>query len=138
MSSASCWMLHQKANRSTNRAQAFRPCFEWLPAHTTPRALDPKKKLAEDIHRVFAERGHDFFEKRDAASGRIDVGDATGLDEKDEESNAEATGLSTQPMTPEQLFKLRSDIIPRLERVVQYLCVMLNLTIRFSASLWEK
>jgi hypothetical protein len=64
---------------------------------------------------VFAERGHDFFEKRDAASGRINVGNAASLDGEHEESSAETASLSTQPMTPEQLFKMRSDIIPRLE-----------------------
>ena len=89
--------------------------FQQLPAQTLPRAPDPQKQLAENIHRVFAERGHDFFEKRDAVSGRIDVGDATSLNEKSEESSTEATSSSTQPMTPEQLFKMRSDIIPRLE-----------------------
>lgn len=89
--------------------------LKWLPVHTTPRAPDPQKQLAENIHRVFAERGHDFFEKRDAAGGRIDPGDATGLDEDNEESITEPTSSSTQPMTPEQLFKMRSDIIPRLE-----------------------
>jgi mediator of RNA polymerase II transcription subunit 17 len=64
---------------------------------------------------VFAERGHDFFEKRDAANGRIDFGNSNGLDDKPEETGAEATSSSTQPMTPEQLLKMRSDIIPRLE-----------------------
>ena len=79
------------------------------------RAPDPNKQLAENIRRVFAERGHDFFEKRDTASGRIDIGDSNGLDDKHEETSAETTDLSTQPMTPEQLFKMRSDILPRLE-----------------------
>jgi mediator of RNA polymerase II transcription subunit 17 len=79
------------------------------------RAPDPNKQLAENIRRVFAERGHDFFEKRDAASGRIDIGDSIALDDEPEETGAEATNLSTQPMTPEQLVKMRSDIIPRLE-----------------------
>ena len=64
---------------------------------------------------MFTERGHDFFEKRDAASGRIDIANFNGLDDKREETDAEATNSSTQPMTPEQLLKMRSDIIPRLE-----------------------
>lgn len=64
---------------------------------------------------MFTERGHDFFEKRDAACGRIDIGNDMGLDDGYEESGAETTSSSTQPMTPEQLFKMRSDIIPRLE-----------------------
>jgi len=64
---------------------------------------------------VFAERGHDFFEKRDAANGRIDIGSSNGLDDEHEGTSAETTNSSTQPMTPEQLFKMRSDIIPRLE-----------------------
>lgn len=79
------------------------------------RAPDPNKQLAEDIRRVFAERGHDFFEKRDAANGRIDNEDSSGLDENHEETSAETASSSTQPMTPDQLFKMRSDIIPRLE-----------------------
>ena len=64
---------------------------------------------------MFTERGHDFFEKRDAASGRIDVADSDGLEDMHEESEAGAAGSSTQPMTPEQLLKMRSDILPRLE-----------------------
>lgn len=80
-----------------------------------PRAPDPNKQLAEDIRRVFAERGHDFFEKRDAANGKIDNEDSGGLDDNHEETSAEAVNPSTQPMTPDQLFKMRSDIIPRLE-----------------------
>lgn len=89
--------------------------FMSLTVHTISRAPDPDKQLAENIRRVFAERGHDFFEKRDTASGRIDIGNATGSDDEHGESSAEASNSSTQPMTPEQLFKMRSDIIPRLE-----------------------
>ena len=79
------------------------------------RAPDSNKELAGNIRRVFTERGHDFFEKRDAANGRIDIADSNGLDDNDKETAAEATNSSMQPMTPEQLFKMRSDIIPRLE-----------------------
>ena len=82
---------------------------------SSPRAPDPNKQLAENIRRVFTERGHDFFEKRDAASGRIDVANSNGPDDMDEETDAEAASSSTQPMTPEQLLKMRSDILPRLE-----------------------
>ena len=64
---------------------------------------------------MFVERGHDFFEKRDAANGRIDVANSGGLDDAHEETDVEATSSSTQPMTPEQLLKMRSDILPRLE-----------------------
>ena len=85
------------------------------PVHTVHRPPDPNNQLAENIRRVFTERGHDFFEKRDSACGRIDIRDATGLDDKDGESGAETTNSSAQPMTPEQLLKMRSDIIPRLE-----------------------
>ena len=85
------------------------------PLTQSPRAPDSNKQLAENIRKVFTERGHDFFEKRDAASGRIDIANSNGLDDKDKETDAEATSSSTQPMTPEQLLKMRSDIIPRLE-----------------------
>ena len=64
---------------------------------------------------MFTERGHDFFDKRDAASGRIDVTNSDGLDDLHEETDAEAASSSTHPMTPEQLLKMRSDILPRLE-----------------------
>lgn len=117
MPSASYWMSRPKVNKSTNRAYAFHPHLRLPPVHTTSRAPDPQKQLAENTRRIFAERGHDFFEKRDAAGGRIEAGDTTGLDDEHEESSAEAT-TSTQPMTPEQLFKMRSDIVPRLEWVL--------------------
>lgn len=64
---------------------------------------------------MFTERGHDFFEKRDAASGRIDIANSDGIDDQDKEDGSETMSSSTQPMTPEQLLKMRLDIIPRLE-----------------------
>lgn len=137
--SASCWKLPPKVNRSTSRTHAPRPFFRNGPPLTPlHRAPDPNKQLAENIRRVFAERGHDFFEKRDAASGRIDIGDSDELDDRHEETSAETANPSTQPMTPEQLLKMWSDIIPRLECVSGHPCTTLIFSFCFPALLLEK
>ncbi|KAF9652247.1 hypothetical protein BDM02DRAFT_3089535 [Thelephora ganbajun] len=101
-------------------------------------APDPNKQLAESIRRVFAERGHDFFEKRDAVSGRIDIESSNDPDDEHEETSAETVNPSTQPMTPEQLFKMRSDIIPRLDIALGEMTEARNLLLLLLSSVSAK
>jgi len=107
--------LHPRRSTDLRTVRTHPSLFDGHQLTSFSRAPDPNKQLAENIRRVFTERGHDFFEKRDAASGRIDVANSNGLDDMHEEADAEAASSSTQPMTPEQLVKMRSDILPRLE-----------------------
>ena len=103
---------HSRRSTDLRTVRTHPSLFDCHPLTSSPRAPDPNKQLAENIRRVFTERGHDFFEKRDAANGRIDIANS---DDGHEETDAEAASSSTQPMTPEQLLKMRSDILPRLE-----------------------
>jgi len=106
---------HPRRSTDLRTVRTHPPFFDGHQLTSSPRAPDSNKQLAENIRRVFTERGHDFFEKRDAANGRIDVANSNGLEDMDEETDGEAASSSTQPMTPEQLLKMRSDILPRLE-----------------------
>ena len=59
------------------------------------------------MRRIFVERGHDFFDKMD----RGEQAEKEDADE-DKEENARDT---TQPMTPEELFKMRTELTPHLQ-----------------------
>lgn len=74
-------------------------------------AVDPEKSLAERLRRVFAERGLDFFERNNgslAALAAAPVDPDTPPD--DEPAQESAPG----PMTPEELYKMRSEVLPQL------------------------
>ncbi len=71
--------------------------------HDSPE--DPTSKVGENLRRIFIERGHDFFDKQHRGAE---------LDEGEDEPQKEATDR-VQPMTPEQLFKMRVEVLPQLQ-----------------------
>ena len=70
------------------------------------RREDPTTKIGESLMRIFAERGHDFFEKETHQ---------TETDKADEVAKEDSVRDETQPMTPEELFKMRGDILGQLQ-----------------------
>ena len=66
--------------------------------------------MEKNLRRIFIERGLDFFDKdvtnRAAPEQLPDEPEA-------ETSKEEASGL--QPMTPEDLFKMRAELMPQLQ-----------------------
>ncbi|KLO08277.1 hypothetical protein SCHPADRAFT_944596 [Schizopora paradoxa] len=77
-------------------------------------------KLGQRFRRIFAERGIDFFERYDLHDGALDKVPPQTIpsttDEKQGEVQGDPTdGLSdSKLMTVEMLFRMRSEIIPRL------------------------
>ena len=70
------------------------------------RREEPASKLGKNLERIFLERGRDFFDK-----------DALGAEtakENDEEKEPAARDNS-QPMTPDELFKMRMEVMPQLQ-----------------------
>ncbi|KAL5488212.1 hypothetical protein ACEPAI_6320 [Sanghuangporus weigelae] len=90
---------------------------------------EPRKdydtKLTERFHRIFAERGVDFFDSDPETRYRSepetsDSNVASSAPDKENESPDDADKKETPPdeeklMTPEKLFQMRSEIIPRLQ-----------------------
>ena len=64
-------------------------------------------KIGENLRRIFVERGHDFFDKTDRS--------AEAEKEDADEEKEQDTRDTTQPMTPEELFKMRMEIMPQLQ-----------------------
>lgn len=71
------------------------------------RREDPTSKIGKNLARIFQEKGHDFFDK-------YLLGSFVEKDEADEEKPKESDD-NVQPMTPEELFKMRMEILPQLQ-----------------------
>lgn len=70
-------------------------------------AQDPHKSLADRLRRVFAERGVDFFERNSAH--------IVAPDERDTVPDTEPPpDASPGPMTPDDLYKMRVEVLPQL------------------------
>ncbi|GJE87473.1 hypothetical protein PsYK624_035560 [Phanerochaete sordida] len=77
---------------------------------------DPISKVGENLRRIFLERGVDFFE-------RYEHGVEAPKDEAGEERpRDEDEDVQLQPMTPEDLFKMRLDIMPQLHIALGEMC----------------
>ena len=74
--------------------------------HDAYRREDPTSKLGEDLRRIFFERGHDFFDKNSLG--------ANAQKESEEEKEPD-TRDNVQPMTPDELLKMRIEIMPQLQ-----------------------
>ncbi len=78
-------------------------------------------KLGQKFRRIFAERGIDFFDRYDSSNGALDkITPQADLLSVNEKQTAERGDISddtsdSQLMTAEMLFKMRSEIIPRLQ-----------------------
>jgi mediator of RNA polymerase II transcription subunit 17 len=75
-------------------------------------AVDPQKSLAERLRRVFAERGLDFFDRNTNGLASLAAAptDSDDTPEEDEPLPETAPG----PMTPEELYKMRVEVLPQL------------------------
>lgn len=74
-------------------------------------AVDPQKSLGERLRRIFAERGHDFFERNNGQLASLSaVSDDQTIPTDDEPASEPAVG----PMTPEELLKMRAELLPQL------------------------
>ncbi|KAG2367329.1 subunit 17 of mediator complex-domain-containing protein [Suillus spraguei] len=77
---------------------------------------DPTKLLGENLRRIFIERGVDFFERQDALRATGDLSIPQALDTKGDkdEPDQQEEGVSKAHMNPEELFKMRMEIMPQL------------------------
>ncbi|CCM01597.1 uncharacterized protein FIBRA_03657 [Fibroporia radiculosa] len=76
---------------------------------------DAAAQVGENLRRIFLERGLDFFDKRKHERDMIMEPDVHVEDEGEGNfhEKEEPEGLK-QPMTPEELFKMRMEILPQL------------------------
>jgi len=81
---------------------------------------DPTALLGENLRRIIIERGVDFFERLDALRTAGDESIPQPLDTNDDkiELDHREEVVSKAVMTPEELFKMRMDIMPHLLYVV--------------------
>lgn len=86
-------------------------------------------KLGERFRRIFTERGIDFFDSDPASRyGQESLNTESGehgIDRNDDQQDADSpeeqdVDVEAKFMTPEMLFKMRSEILPRL----QYVCAL--------------
>ncbi|KAJ6515843.1 subunit 17 of mediator complex-domain-containing protein [Mycena sanguinolenta] len=77
--------------------------------------VDPQKSLAERLRRVFAERGGDFFDRNNDGFASLAAAPADADAEEpsaDDEPRLNEPALG--PMTSDQLFKMRMEVMPQL------------------------
>jgi mediator of RNA polymerase II transcription subunit 17 len=76
--------------------------------------------LGENLRRIFFERGIDFFERQDALRTIGDLSIPQALDTKDDkvEPDQQEEGVSKAHMNPEELYKMRMEIMPQLLYVI--------------------
>ncbi|KAG1752739.1 subunit 17 of mediator complex-domain-containing protein [Suillus paluster] len=77
---------------------------------------DHTKLLGENLRRIFIERGVDFFERQDALKAIGDLSIPQALDIKDDkiEPDQYEEVVSKAIMNPEELYKMRMEIMPQL------------------------
>ena len=73
--------------------------------------VDLISSIGENLRRIFLERGHDFFDRTHNGVTTAEI--PTQAD--DEDKAKEETSESAQAMTPEELFKMRMELIPQLQ-----------------------
>jgi mediator of RNA polymerase II transcription subunit 17 len=76
--------------------------------------------LGENLRRIFIERGVDFFERQDALRATGDLSIPQTLDTNDDkfEPDHREEDVSKAIMTPEELLKMRMEIMPQLLYVI--------------------
>ncbi|KAJ7276450.1 subunit 17 of mediator complex-domain-containing protein [Mycena haematopus] len=77
--------------------------------------VDPQKSLAERLRRVFAERGVDFFDRNPDGFASLSAAPADAdADEPPAEDEPHQDEPPLGPMTPEELYKMRVEVLPQL------------------------
>ncbi|KAJ7781186.1 subunit 17 of mediator complex-domain-containing protein [Mycena metata] len=82
-------------------------------------AVDPQKSLAERLRRIFAERGVDFFDRNSdgtiaSLAPTAPADDPTDDTLEADDEPAPAAETAPGPMTPEDLYKMRVEVLPQL------------------------
>ena len=85
------------------------------------RKDDPAKSLGERLRRIFVERGVDFFDKNQGQllqegilTNGQNLADVEDEMRRDEEATEDTDDQSNHAMTPEELLKMRMEILPQL------------------------
>ncbi|KAI0335458.1 hypothetical protein GY45DRAFT_799896 [Cubamyces sp. BRFM 1775] len=97
---------------------------------------DPTSVVGTKLRRIFAERGHDFFEayKGSRSLPAPQAPDATEPDEN--AADSEKSNESSHTMTPEELYKMRMSLLPQLYIAFGEMCQARDLlTLLLSSSL---
>jgi len=81
--------------------------------------VTPSQALSENLRRIFSERGTDFFERN--SDGFLERRVLTSQKSKDEEHSDDGSDttddddqLTVKPMTTEELFKMKTEVLPSL------------------------
>lgn len=78
--------------------------------------VDLISNIGENLRRIFLERGHDFF---DRTIDGVTVPEPLPSTEVEDSAKPE-TSESTQAMSPEELLKMRMELIPQLQYVIAF------------------
>ena len=115
------WMLlilRQTASTFLNRASLDDfSCFAFHPPYRRESII---QKLGDNFSRIFTERGVDFFEKL-KSHGISDIDESADEDSDKDNSFAkhnQSDKLLEHPMTQEELFQMRKEMLPQLQYVV--------------------
>ena len=68
--------------------------------------------MGTNFSRIFIERGPDFFEKEDRSV--IERKDVFGKPDAEEEKTEKEGSGDVKPMTPEELYEMRMELMPNL------------------------
>ena len=66
------------------------------------------------MRRIFVERGVDYFERKKDAPGPVAEPDASMEEDASDDKDDETQG-PRQPMTTEELYKMRVELLPHLQ-----------------------
>ncbi|PCH41031.1 hypothetical protein WOLCODRAFT_88978 [Wolfiporia cocos MD-104 SS10] len=94
---------------------------------------DPTAKVGENLRRIFLERGIDFFDRRKHEGHKVAEPTAAQEDEGKEKHKDDAQGPK-QPMTAEELFKMRMEILPQLHIALGEMCQARDLLVLLLAT----
>ncbi|KAF7355356.1 Mediator of RNA polymerase II transcription subunit 17 [Mycena sanguinolenta] len=114
---AECAMLKLEPPYKDDLGQRLPVLLDILPDGTRvyEPEVDPQKSLAERIRRVFVERGGDFFDRNsDGFASLAAAPTDTDAEEPPVEDEPRPNEPALGPMTPEELFKMRAEVMPQL------------------------
>ncbi|OBZ70158.1 Mediator of RNA polymerase II transcription subunit 17 [Grifola frondosa] len=80
---------------------------------------DPSLNVSEKLRRIFVERGLNFFEKQKEKHAKEDLPENTDDSSQERTSSQEP---ATHMMSPEELLKMRMDIMPQLHIALGEMC----------------
>ena len=87
--------------------------MHFLITHRNHRPISRKDlsaDIGERLRRIFLERGHDFFDKRVDSSSETHEPPSQDAEDAPPKEASEVV----QPMTPDELFRMRMELMPQL------------------------